>query len=204
MKKKKLKTFVFIKIILYLCVVKFKFLIKMVSEQRIEKNYELFFSKLKELGIDTSFLEKKFGEKIKTAVFNTTSQEGSLLDTILRVLTPNAIKSSELIKNNEEIFNKISLVKVCLLGHISKCEMFQKGRREGTYDYAPYPYGMKMGLRSVALCAECGISLSAEEIEAMTVLDRETEDQAKYFSSPLASLYKIANELTFLQLKVIK
>ena len=63
---------------------------------------------------------------------------------------------------------------------------------------------MKMGLRSIALCEECDIKLTAEEIEAMTILDRETEDQAKFFASPLAQIVKIANELTFLHLKFIK
>ena len=82
--------------------------------------------------------------------------------------------------------------------------MFQAGKREGTFEYAPYPYGMKMGLRSIALCEQMNIKLTPEEIEAMTILDRENEDQAKFFASPLATIVKIANELTFLHIKFLK
>lgn len=179
-----------------------------LNNEIIEKNYLIFIKKLNQLGIETSILEEKFGEKIKHATFNLTSGDGTLLHVIMRILTPNAIKLSELnpFDNNPQDFikfNKDSLIKVCLLSHLSKCEMFQVGKREGTYEYAPYPYALKMSLRSIAFCQECNITLTAEEIEAMTILDRETEEQAKFFSSPLAQLIKIANELTFLQIKFL-
>ena len=180
-----------------------------LNNEIIEKNYLIFIKKLNQLGIETSILEEKLGDKIKHATFNTTNGgDGTLLHVIIRILTPNAIKLSELnpFDNNPQDlikFNKDSLIKVCLLSHLSKCEMFQKGKREGTYEYAPYPYALKMGLRSIALCQECNIPLTAEEIEAMTILDREIEEQAKFFSSPLAQLIKIANELTFLQIKFL-
>ena len=49
---------------------------------------------------------------------------------------------------------------------------------------------------------ECGIPLTASEVEAMTIMDKEAEDkQAKYFSSPLATIIKQANELTYLILR---
>lgn len=179
-----------------------------LNNELIEKNYLIFIKKLNQLGVDTTLLDEKLGEKIKHATFNLTSGDGTLLHVIMRVLTPNAIKLSELNpfdNTPQEIinFNKDSLIKVCLLSHLSKAEMFQKGKKEGTYEYAPYPYALKMGLRSVVLCNECGITLTAEEIEAMTILDRETEEQTKFFSSPLAQLTKIANELTFLQIKFL-
>lgn len=177
----------------------------LITEEIKEKNYSIFLKKLSELNIDTTLMESIFDrEKVKNATFNITNGgEGTLLHIILRILTPNALKIAELNAPNGFEINKESLIKVCLLSHLSKIEMFQKGKREGTFEYAPYPYGMKMGLRSIALCESFNIKLTAEEIEAMTILDRETEDQAKFFASPLAQIVKIANELTFLHLKFI-
>lgn len=174
-----------------------------------EKNYSILIKKLNQLGIDTSILNEKYGEQIKIALFNTTTStsfEGSLLEYVINILTPSALKLSEIYFTDDKLdaINKDSLIKVCLLTHISKCNMFTKGKREGTYEYAQYPYALKMGMRSVAICSECGINLTAEELEAMTILDRENDDQTKFFSSPLAAIFKMANEMTFLKIKNIK
>ena len=176
-----------------------------LTEEMKEKNYSIFLKKLSELNIDINFMESYLGkDKIKNATFNiTTGGEGTLIHVILRMLTPNAVKIAELNAPEGFEIKKDSLVKVCLLSHLSKIEMFQKGTKQGTFEYAPYPYGMKMGLRSIALCEALNIKLTAEELEAMTILDRESEDQAKFFASPLAQIIKIANELTFLHLKLI-
>lgn len=177
----------------------------MVTQDLKEKNYSLYLLKLQKIGIDTSILEEKYGEKILNGVFNLNiGGEGSLLQIIMRTLTPNAIKIAEINTPQEMTLNQETLIKVCLLMHLSKATMFQPGKTENTFVYAPYPYGMKMGLRSIAICEECNIKLTAEEIEAITILDRENEEQAKFFASPLATIVKIANELTFLHLKFIK
>lgn len=175
-----------------------------INDELKEKNFSIFIKKLSELGVDVDLFSSTFNvDKVKNATFNITNGgDGTLLHFILRVLTPNALKVLEL-NPDGLLVNKESLIKVCLLSHLSKINMFQHGKREGTYEYAPYPYGMKMGLRSLALCEELNIKLTAEEIEAMTILDRENEDQAKFFASPLAQVFKIANELTFLHIKYL-
>ena len=67
-------------------------------------------------------------KKIKHASFsltneNHTAYDGSLLQIILRILTPYAIKINELLPEEIKV-NQSSIIKVCLLSHISKCEMF--------------------------------------------------------------------------------
>ena len=161
--------------------------------------------KLQQIGINTSTLEEKYKDKLINSIFNLNSGgEGSLLQIIMRILTPNALKLAELNCPIELKIEQDKIIKVCLLMHLSKTTMFQKGKTDNTFSYAPYPYGMKMGLRSIAMCEECNIPLTADEIEAITILDRETEEQAKFFASPLATIIKIAHELTFLHLKYIK
>ena len=176
----------------------------MITDELKLKNYSLFILKLQQIGIDTTILEEKYKEQLINAIFNLNSGgEGSLLQIVMRTLTPNALKLAELNKPEKMSVDTNTVIKVCLLMHLSKVTMFQKGKTENTFTYAPYPYGLKMGLRSIAMCEECGIHLTAEEIEAITILDRETEEQAKFFASPLATIIKIANELTFLHIKFI-
>ena len=51
------------------------------------------------------------------------------------------------------------------------------------------------------MCQICGINFSTEEAEAMTVNDRDlTDDQARYYSSVMATLVRQANELTYIQI----
>jgi hypothetical protein len=51
------------------------------------------------------------------------------------------------------------------------------------------------------MCFECGIPLSTEEIEAMTVNDRDlSDDQARWHSSIMATIVRQASELTYLQI----
>ena len=47
---------------------------------------------------------------------------------------------------------------------------------------------------------ECGINLSADEIEAMCINDRANDDiQAKYYSGMLSSIIKQANEMLYVE-----
>ena len=111
----------------------------LITEEIKEKNYSIFLKKLSELNIDTTLMESIFDrEKVKNATFNITNGgEGTLLHIILRILTPNALKIAELNAPDGFEINKESLIKVCLLSHLSKIEMFQKGKREGSFYYSP-------------------------------------------------------------------
>jgi hypothetical protein len=48
---------------------------------------------------------------------------------------------------------------------------------------------------------ECGIFLTKEEIEALTINDRDlTDDQSRFFASTMASIVRMANELTYIEI----
>jgi hypothetical protein len=69
------------------------------------------------------------------------------------------------------------------------------------YKYDDSLPSIRTGLHSVSMCLECGIPLTAEEIEAMTVNDRDlTDDQARWHSSIMATIVRQASELTYLTL----
>ena len=67
------------------------------------------------------------------------------------------------------------------------------------------PGSLKLGMRSLIICQNLGITFNEVEAEAMIVMDRdENESQVKYYSSTLSTIIKQANELTFLQNRLEK
>ena len=182
----------------------------MTEEIRL-KNYQLFLKKLNEIGVDTTLMDEKMGSKIINATFSITNEyglayDGSLINTVLRVITPYAIKLNNLLPESMQVDQK-SIIKVCLLSHISKCEMFipndnqwEIEKRGLLYKYAKSDLAFKMGMRSLILAQDLGIKFTPQEIEALTIMDRDPNDeQARFFASPLSVIIKQANELTFLQ-----
>ena len=182
----------------------------MTEEIRL-KNYQLFLKKLNEIGVDTTLMDEKMGSKITNATFSITNEyglayDGSLINTVLRVLTPYAIKLNNLLPEAMQVDPK-SIIKVCLLSHISKCEMFipndnqwEIEKRNILYKYAKSDVAFRMGMKSFILSQDLGITFTPQEIEAMTILDRDPSDeQARFFASTLSIIIKQANELAFLQ-----
>ena len=184
-----------------------------MSEEFKQINFDLFIEKLKKVGVDCDKLVELYGDKIKNASFSVSNEDsnaydGSLVNTVLRVLTPNAVRLNDILPQNIKV-EKNAIVKVCLLSHISKAirlipndNKWEIETRNIKYKFDPNLPSIRTGLHSVVIANECGIPLTASEVEAMTVMDKDAEDkQTKYFSSPLATIIKQANELTYLILR---
>ena len=188
----------------------------MLTEEQKIKNFNLFIKKLNDCGIDTQKLSDSLSNEISNATYSMTNDfgaayDGSFLNIILRVFTPYALKINDLLPESMRVSQQ-SVIKVCLLHQLSKCQMFTPNDNKWeieklgrTYKYAPFEYALKMGMRSLVLAQEEGISFSVEEVEAMTVLDRDPNDeQVKFHSSVLSTIIKQATELTMIQLKKSK
>lgn len=184
----------------------------MITEEVKEKNYSLYIKKLNQIGIDTSILEEKYGEVIKNAPFTTindygNSYDGSLLEIVLKILTPYAIKINESLPK-ELMVDKNVLIKICLLHQIAKGDRVKPNdnsweitNRKILYKWKESAPSIGSGLHSLAMCTECGIAFTKEEIEALTINDRElTEPKTRYHSSVLSNIIRIANELTYIQI----
>lgn len=181
-----------------------------MTQERRETNYGLFISRLNALGIDTTELDKDLGDKIKNAPYCTDNKltdnayDGALLEVVIRHITTYAVKINELLPENKKV-DKNTLVKVSLLHQLSKAVSFipndndwEKTNRGILYKFTPSKVALKMGMKSLLLCQKYGISFSDEEIEAMTIMDRETTDnQATFYSTTLSQVIKQANDLTF-------
>ena len=185
----------------------------MLTEEQKVKNFNLFIKKLNDVGVQTDLIESNIKNKITLASYSLTNEydsayEGSLLNIILRIFTPFAIKINELLPENLRV-DQNKLIKVCLLHQLSKCEMFipndnnwEVEKRGMVYKYAPFDFALKMGMRSLILSQENGVQFTTEEIEAMTILDREPNDeQARFHANILSVIIRQAVELTMIQLK---
>ena len=186
--------------------------IMVITQETREKNLRLFFNKLSQLGIDTTQLEKKYSHALEYASFTASNEfgnacPGSLLDILLKTLTPYAVKINELLPDDVKV-DKNVLVKICLLHQIAKSirlipndNTWEIEKRFLSYKYNNDLPSIRTGLHSLIMAQECGISFNESEAEAMTVNDRDlTDDQARWHSSILASIVRQSSELTYLTL----
>ena len=179
----------------------------------IEGNYEIFLKKMVQLGIDAEMFNEKYGDKLKNGSFTNTNEysmsyDGSLLDIVLRTLTPYAVKINDLLPLEMRI-PKDKLVKVCLLHRISKCVRLVKNdnqweveKRGILYKYNDSNPSIRTGLQSLMMAMECGVQFSIDEVEAMTSIDRDlTDTQSRFHSNTLSTIIRQANELTYTEFK---
>ena len=183
----------------------------MTNEER-EKNFELFIKKVEQCGVNTEKLVELYGEQIRDASFtnmndNGNAYPGSLVEIVLKKLTPYAVRINELLPDFQKV-DKTTLVKVCLLHHIGKAiklipndNQWEVEKRLMTYKYNNELPSIRTGLMSLSMLNECGIYLTKEEIEALTINDRDlTDDQSRFFASAMASIVRMANELTYIEI----
>lgn len=178
-----------------------------VTNEKREQNFELFKRKLQSVGVNTSRLEELYKDLLTNATYCFSNKDfnfcgdGQFLNTVLRILTPTALKLNEILPDEKKIPTD-TLIKTCLLHQISKAIMvtandnkWEIENKGMLYKFNPTKCALKCGMRSVAMCIECGIELTEQELEAISNLDREEDKQMKFFSSNLSVVLRQANEL---------
>ncbi len=190
----------------------------MLNEDIILKNFDDFKKRLElYIGVEeTSRLFEILGgeEKIMNAPFaNTTNTglayDGSLIESLLNITTF-AVKINQLLPKEKQADLK-SIVKVGLLHHLGKVEMYEPNHnsweinnRGIMYTYNDLLEGaLRTGERSLWHACSAGIKFNALEFEAMRIMDKNNDDDySKYYSSPLSTVIKQANELLTLISKI--
>ncbi len=191
----------------------------MLTEEKINKNYLIWIESLKKYGCYSDELITNLGESIKNASFGLstnsgTAYKGSLLDIVLYNLCVIATHINENCfgmttkekKRHEALYvSPNSLMKVLLLQHISKAEMFIPNANEWSikkgylYDFNnALVSNLKLGERSLYICQKYGITFTEEEYEAMRIIDKE-EEKTTNFTNPLSELVKISNQLASIE-----
>ena len=183
------------------------------------KYFETYFKKLASSGVPQEAcdkLQELYGKEMLTAGYNTKldsglAYDGALLETSLTKLAVFAVKLNELYPEEIRV-DKKSIVKVCLLQHISKCRRMTKSNDEWrinklgeVYTYTEGMPAIGTGLHSLIMANSAGIKFDPFEAEAMTIIDRKDDDlQAKYHSCMLSVIVKQANEMVYMQQQEIE
>ena len=179
-----------------------------LTEEQKEKNKVLFFEKLSQVTYPGT-LETDFGEVLGNGTFSNAQHEnlmgdGTLINTVLRKLTPMALKLNEVLPESNRV-DRDKIIKVCLLSHISKAvrlvrndNEWEISKRNILYKYNPNNPSIKTGFHSLLIAQNSGIKFSEDEAEAMIINDRDPNDeQARWYASPLATIIRMANELVY-------
>jgi hypothetical protein len=190
-----------------------------ITEEKINKNYLLWTEYLKKYDCYSEELIDDYGDAIRIGAFamsdsSGASYQGSLLNVVLNNLCVIATHINEggfgINGNGKEkhpylYVDKKSLMKVLLLQHISKAEMFVPSKEQWKinkgmlYEFnSEIATSLKLGERSIFLCMKYGIKLTEEEYDAMKVCDKD-EEKNNSFVTPLAEIVKIANQLTAIE-----
>lgn len=184
----------------------------MITAETKEKNYRLFLKKLQSIGLPVDNINANYGNAIMNASFTITNEkgnayDGSLLEIILKTLTPYALKLNDLLPQALQV-ERDSLIKVSLLHHLSKAltiipndNQWEIEKRGMLYKYNNDLPSLRTGMYSAFISQKCGIEFTIEEMEAMIINDRiATDEQARWHSSAFATIIHQANELTYLDI----
>lgn len=192
----------------------------MISEEKINSNFILWIERLKKYNCYSEEMINEIGEKLKNASFSLSTStgsayNGSMIDTVLNHLCTIAyhinedafgINAKQKYKHNSLRVDSDMLMRVLLLQHISKCELFAaqdqqwKISKGYLYDFnSELKTSLKTGERSIYLCQKYGVKLSEEEFEAMRIIDKEEDFKNNSYMTPLCAIVKIANQLTAIE-----
>lgn len=192
-----------------------------LTEEKKNLNFVLWTKKLKDYGCYSDSLINELGEKIKNASYNINEAnggcyDGSLIEVILNNLctlgfhiNENGFGLNEKGKRKHPFLgvNNEMLMRVLLLQHIAKAEMFisqtevWKKNRGFLYDFnGGMETQLKIGERSAYLCLKHGIQLSELEYEAMVSIDKDDKNFNSHMT-PISLLVKTINQLVAVELQ---
>lgn len=193
----------------------------MLTEEKINANFLRWIKCLERYDCYSQSMINDIGDKIKNAPFTLHENmggayQGAMIDIVLNHLCTIATHINDhAFKGNDEnrinhsnlYVNKNMLMKVLLLQHISKAEMFVyqtqqwKAKNGQFYDFNDeLNTKLKTGERSIFMCQKYGIELSEEEYEAMCIIDKN-EENGDIYSNSLTMLVKYVNKLTAIDIR---
>jgi hypothetical protein len=183
-----------------------------LKSEQIVKNTKKYFKTAEEHGFMNEKLMNFLGEDFIKAPASTMKDlhnafEGGLIDHLLRV-TKYAISINDNILSEDLKLDKKTIIKVGLLHQIGKAHLYIPCTSEWhiknqgkMYEFADV-ISMRVGERSAFYVLTNGIELTDEEYQAIINYDKDDSDkQAKYHTSILGEVLKMANQLAIIEEK---
>ena len=176
-----------------------------ISEEQVNVEWSKFYTKFSEVGLDKYYDMDKLREEIIVSPCTTnedsgTAYKGALLVHIIMFLGLSQ-RLAKMISGTFDIDEK-SLIKTCLLAHLSKRFMFEESendwdiKRGYPFKFAPIGVVLKTGERSILEAMNNGVSLTAEEFEAIRAIDVDDPNK-KPFQGIMATVLRQANDLAY-------
>ena len=175
------------------------------NEEQFNKDWEDFSSNMSLCELSDKFDMENLKEHLKDTPCGLSDETGnSYPGGLIRHIVIFTAIAKRLFKMSGDVFNidEKSLVKVCMLMHLSKIQMYVKNTNEWeinnrglNYKFNNLKGCLKFGQRSILLAANRGIKFTPEEFEAMSCLEKTQE--TNYGESPLAMIVRQANEFAY-------
>lgn len=183
-----------------------------LTVEKIAKNAKKFFQTGGEHGFMPESLMTFLGTDIVGAPASTRKDmhnafEGGLIDHMLKV-TKYAIILNDVLPEPLKV-DKSSLIKVCCLHQIGKAKLYKvcesqwhRDNQGKMYEFNEELLSMKVGERSVFYALQHGVVLTDAEFQAIVNYDKDDDDkQAKYHTSSLGMILKMANDIAIMEEK---
>lgn len=179
-----------------------------LSSEEFTKEWVTFCSNLEKVGIEKNYDIEKLREQLECssgALSEDTgiAYPGALLCHI-NLFTAIAQRIAKMVAGTFSVDEK-SLLKVCLLQHLSKIYMYIPNDNEWrvknlgeNFKFAELDGNLKFGERSIYCATKHGITFTPEEWEAMESMDKAKESNGmKYAECILSTIVRQANELAY-------
>ena len=181
-----------------------------LSAENFNKEWSTFWGNLESIGLGKYYDQDKmqnFMSKSAGALSVDTglAYPGALLVHI-NLFTNIAERLAKMVCGTFPNITRETLLKVCLLQHLSKIEMYEPNdnqweieKRGMVYKFAETEGCLKFGERSALNALNLGVELTPTEFEAICCLDKDGEEakNRKYVVSILSTIVRQANELAY-------
>jgi hypothetical protein len=193
-----------------------------IPSDKVNLNYLLWQKKLDKYGCYSDSLIEELGDKLRDSAYSLTIEQGgayqgAMIDICLNTLCRIGFDINRLALGANEnntyrhpylSVNQDMLMKVLLLQHISKAEIFvpetEQWRQKNGYNYKFNDESQTMlrtGERSIYLCMKYGIKLNELEFEAMRIIDKDDAQINYLHLNPLSCLVKMVNHLATIEIR---
>ena len=181
-----------------------------LTEEKFNSEWVTFWGNMQTARIATYWNEETLKNALKNAAGALSIDTGlaypGALIVHINLFTNIAERLAKMVCGTFPQITKEQLLKICLIQHLSKIEMYEPNdnqweidKRGFLYKFAETEGCLKFGERSALNAMNAGVKLSPTEYEAICSLDKEGEEakNRKYVVNILTTIVRQANELAY-------
>ena len=181
-----------------------------LSEENFNKQWVTFWGNMQAVNLAEHWDEEELKAQLKVAAGALSVETGlaypGALISHINLFSSIAERIAKMVCGTFPNVTKEQLLKVCLIQHLSKIEMYEPNdnqweidKRGMYYKFAETEGCLKFGERSALNAMNLGVKLSPVEFEAICSLDKDGEEakSRKYVVDILTTIVRQANELAY-------